>query len=108
MNIQKYDHVKLRKLIDSREAVDNIIHVYGLLKGKENLDKRLYLKTLVWASIEASKRIDHQAWSPPQTFFSPNEGGYVKFGLEKLEKFYREKRTTWYGYKMDEIFGKLL
>ena len=107
MNIQKHDHVRLRKLIDNREAVDNIIHVYGLLKGKENLDKRLFLKTLVWASIEASKRIDYYAWSPPQVFFLPNEG-HVKFSLEKLEKFYRQKRTTWYGYKMDKIFGNLL
>jgi hypothetical protein len=100
MNIQKYDHVRLRKLIDSRYTVDNILHVYRLLSGKENLDKRLYLKTLVWASMEATNGIAH-TWTPPKLFFS-------KFNKDKLEKYFQEKRPTWYGFEIDKIFGNLL
>ena len=107
MNIQKHDHVKLRKLIDNRDTVDNILHVYRLLSGKENLDKRLYLKTLVWASLKATNGIAYSLWTPPSIFFSENDG-WIKFNKDKLEKYFQEKRLTWYGYKMDEIFGNLL
>ena len=107
MNIQKYDHVKLRKLIDNRDTVDNILHVYRLLSGKENLDKRLYLKTLVWASIEATKGIAHSHWTPPSLFFSENDG-WIKFDEKRLEKYFQYKKPTWYGFEMDKIFGKLL
>ena len=62
--------IRLSKLIKDEDSVATLLMMYKGLRGKENLEKRLFLKTLIWASLNPNSKETGFHYLPPSQFFT--------------------------------------
>ena len=103
--------IRLFKLIHNEDAVNNLINLYKNLKGKENLEKRLFLKTLVWCSLNPNITED-ELWVKPEDYFNSTYYRHSiirPFTKAKLDEFwFSHPRFYFYNNNTHKVFGKLL
>lgn len=106
-NLSRHN-IRLCKLIGDDKACNNIISIYKALRGKENLELRLYLKTLVHNSILVSEGEHKKVWVSPRLFFA--EGEFDMFHLKMyFDHYLRDKKHAFaFGYHVKETFGKMI
>jgi len=69
---------RLRQYFTNEDSYNNLMNVYKELKGKENLQLRIFLKAIVICCLEAQReRTDgtHTSWMTPDTYFCSEKGG---------------------------------
>jgi hypothetical protein len=102
--------VRLYKIINNEETANNLINMYKQLKGKENLEKRIFLKTLVWCSLNPKSVRGDEHWLAPERYFHPNAtwGG---FGCSRFTDFwgmYEWGSFAFYNHNTHKVLGKLI
>lgn len=107
--------IRIEKYIHNKETTYNLIKLYKSLKGKENLNKRLLLKTLVWCSLFPKEIDGDEKWISPESEFHPNNYHSMipKFTMERLNSIYWvhlhvKEGLTFYNHNTKEVFGKLI
>ena len=101
--------VKLYKIIHNEETANNLIRIYKELKGKENLEKRIFLKTLVWCSLNPKVIRGNEHWISPERYFHPN--AWVGFGRSRFTDFwkmYEWGSFAFYNHNTHKVLGKLI
>ncbi len=109
-------NIRLYELIHNEDTVNNLLNIYKTLRGKENLSKRIFLKTLVYNAL--NRRIppkeDNIMWIQPETFFSPNAGRWmIDFNVYRFEEYWKSYKEnpsifSFYGKLPKVNFGKLV
>ena len=88
--------------------------IYKSLRGKDNLEKRLFLKTLVWTSLNVQYNVDTDAvmWMKPEDFFTPSGPSWDRFDMERFNDLFRSHinnpNQLIYSFYSHKVFGKLL
>jgi hypothetical protein len=103
--------LRIEKYIHNKETTDNLIKLYKHLKGKENLNKRLFLKTLVWCSLFPKEIDGDEEWISPEREFHPNN--YYSSTMERLNGIYMahlylKEGCNCYNHNTKKVFGKLI
>ena len=107
-------NLRLYKLIDNVESCDNLLNIYKQLRGKENLEKRLFLKAYLYASLHPKK--DIFPWMKPSGFFAPPPKGekdckwyFTMPFVDYIFKSYMGAKeiTTTFGHSVKNIYGFL-
>jgi hypothetical protein len=98
----------LSKLIKDKDSVATLLRIYKALRGKENLEKRLFLKTLIWASLNPnSKETGFRYLLPPSRFFNRS------FTIEEFNRYFNihinelHGLQPLFGHKIKSIFGNI-
>jgi len=103
-------NIRLYKLIKDEKTVDNLLCIYKTLRGKENAEKRLFLKTLVYCGINRPENKSNSKYIKPEDYFGI--GGFYQFTMRKFETlwtdFKRGRVALFYGQHPQEEFGKLI
>ena len=106
---------RLKKFFSDEETYNNIIHLYKLLRGKENLELRLFLKGFVYGGIQRCYYMDRGLFYDYNVMFSPkNDPWRSPFTLDRLEGIYKtykeiDSRFTLYGFNVrKELLTKLI
>jgi len=111
--------IRLSKLIKDKDSVAHLLRMYKALRGKENAEKRLFLKAFVWASINPNKELacvwasinpnKELAWkyTSPSLYFNP-----TTFTMEKLNKLWNIHHSgnlrSVFGHRPNNIYGKII
>lgn len=98
-------NIKLSKLVYSDNASKYILTLYKALRGKENLEERLFLKTLVYCCIQAQYRNDRDRWLSPREFFT--EGSIGCFN-DLYRRFKENKKLKAFGVNIKDMYGYML
>lgn len=99
---------KLKDIIGDDETYQNLIGLYRSLHGKENLEKRLLLKSMVYASLYPKSYMNVK-WLPIGNFFHPNKE--TRFTMHKFQYWYegfKYDTLYMYGHNLRNIFGYLI
>lgn len=97
---------RLKDIIGDDEAYENLIGMYRLLHGKENLEKRLLLKTMVYASLHHS----FFEWEKARNFFHADKGRFTMAKFKYLVEAFYYQTPHFYLFDADlkKIFGYLV
>ena len=94
-------HIRLENIIKDENTVNNLIHLYKGLHDKENLEKRLFLKTLVWASLNPDiemRSVDEKiTWIKAEEYFNPTE----RFLLKPFDEY--KLNTLFASHNMSKV-----
>ena len=108
--LKKSKHIRLRKIIKDDEICDKLLYLYYNLQGKENLKKRLILKTMIWASTNPSN--DKSKYHSPIEYFSIPTSAKPWMDVIKLFECHilnKDKETPWlFGHALTEILGNFV
>lgn len=107
--------VRLYSIIHNKETVNNLINFYKKLKGKENLNKRIFLKTIVWCSLNPNSIRGDEEWIEPEKYFHPLNLRSILGGFD-MNKFdnlwnahsYDTSFFTFYNHQTHKVLGKLI
>ena len=98
--------IRLSKLIKDKDSVSHLLRMYKALRGKENAEKRLFLKAFVWASINPNKELDYK-YMPPSLYFYP-----TNFTMKELNMFWNMRHSSnlhsVFGHRPNNIYGKII
>lgn len=99
--------IRLSKLIKDEDSVATLLMMYKALRGKENLEKRLFLKTLIWASLNPNSKETGFHYLPPSQFFTTmftmkEFNRYFNIHINDLHGLYPV-----FGHKIRNIFGNI-
>ena len=104
--------LRLYHLINDDTTCNHIIELYKSLRGKENLEKRLFLKTLVYITLNPSNfyrlRNGELAFKPEK--FLSEKTGFTRGFLEKVFKDYGICRFSkdYLGVNVKNCFGFMI
>lgn len=98
-------NIKLSKLVYSDNTSKYILTLYKALRGKENLEKRLFLKALVYCCIQAKYRNDSNLWLSPREFFTEGMFGYFN---DLYRRFKENKKLNAFGVNIKDVYGYML
>ena len=107
--------IRLNKYL-SEDTCNNIITLYKQLSSKEDRDKKLFLKAIVYNGIKQYFWLSQKKrYINPNDYFSPHNTNLSdKFDMNKLNLLYRnfstKKRKSYlvYGIFVDKSFTKLI
>lgn len=98
--------IRLSKLIKDKDSVATLLRIYKALRGKKNLEKRLFLKTLIWASLNSNSKETGFHYLPPSQFFT------TMFTMKEFNRYFNIHNELHglqpvFGHKTSDIFGNI-
>jgi hypothetical protein len=106
--------IRLRQYFKDDVTFIHVVNLYRNLRGKENLEKRLLFKAMIWASINPGTR--HEGyWRSPDDFFHPYRGSVGSgFNLSRVDRDMKliQQDSTYppqlYGHILKDKLGYLI